>query len=103
MILSYTIVSILAGSNVLVAIVLAVANRQKRGADTASELARNALAQVDSLQQRNDKMEKRQDEVEDEVRRFRASLFPHQGWDLKAHKEALKSDPDFPPPPELVI
>ncbi|WP_157186541.1 hypothetical protein [Nocardia jiangxiensis] len=90
------ILSLVAGGSLLQALVMAWANRKKTKADTASELARNALAQVSSVTARCD-------QLESDVREFKKALYPHQSWDLKAHKAALEVDPNFPAPPELFI
>jgi hypothetical protein len=101
--LATAILTLLVGSDILQVLASLWATRRKRGADTASELAKNALAQVTSLQERYGAMERKYDSLEEDIRKFREALYPHQRWDMLAHKEALKSDPNFPSPPELFI
>ena len=72
------------------------ATAERARIDSAMLVAQNALAQSTSAQTRLDRQE-------EDIREFRRQLFPHQRWDALAHAEALKSNPDFPAPPDLFI
>lgn len=72
------------------------ASAERARIDSAMLIAQNALAQSTSTQTRMDRQE-------EDIREFRRQLYPHQRWDALAHAEALKSDPDFPAPPDLFI
>lgn len=102
---------------VIAAIIGWVANARKNGseanrneAQAGRETAEAHARQMDiwntlqaSMINRLDLSEKRQDKLEDKLEEIRHSLYPHQQWDLKAHRTALMTDPDFPPPPDLGI
>jgi hypothetical protein len=91
-----TIVVPVLGSGGFTALVVWWSNRGKSRAETAEKLVASAMTRMD-------RAESRVDRIEEDVREFRRGLFPHQQWDLQAHRKALEVDPDFPAPPELHI
>lgn len=95
---------------VVAAIIGWVANSRKNGSEARRADTEAHARQMDvwntlqsSMITRLDLSEKRQDKLEDKFEEIRRSLYPHQQWDLKAHRTALMVDPDFPPPPDLGI
>lgn len=63
----------------------------------------SAMARMDTTDKRYERLETKYDRLEGDVRDLRRGLFPHQQWDLLAHRKALEVDPNFPAPPELHI
>lgn len=91
---------IVAGSTALPPVVNKMAKKiwggRKTQADSMSVLVKSALDQVTSL-------EKRYDELVEEVRALRRQIGPYQRWGIRAYQRALQTDPDFDPPPDLFI
>lgn len=90
-------------ATVLTAVIAWLSTRNKSKADTAEKLVASAMLRMDRSEARSDILERKHDTLEGDVRDLRRALYPHQQWDLRAHRKALETDPDFPAPPELHI
>ncbi|MFE7797047.1 hypothetical protein [Nocardia sp. NPDC057440] len=84
------------GSPVFSALVAWMSGRGKSRAETAEKLVASAMVRMDRSDARVDKLEAKIEDV-------RVAIFPHQQWDVQAHRKALEVDPNFPPPPVLHI
>jgi TolA-binding protein len=97
------VVAAVFGSSAVTALVTAWVTRDKTVADTQAVENNNALTLATSAIERMTAAEKKIDQMEQDWRDMRRSVFPHQSWDVKAHRLAIQVDPDFPPPPDIVI
>lgn len=90
------VVGVVASSSLLDTLLRIISGRKTTRIDNAVTLANQAMQQA---------VEARQEAAaaHGAVNKLRTQLYPHQRWDQLAHREALKSDPEFPPPPEISI
>jgi hypothetical protein len=98
-----TVVVAILGTSSVTALVTAWLTRDRTKADTEAKETETAIALATSAITRMTAAEGKIDNMEKAWRDMRRSVFPHQSWDVKAHRLAIQVDPDFPNPPEIAI
>jgi hypothetical protein len=97
------ILVIVSGSGWLGIVIKAFFDRRKTNVDTGATLSNAALAQVTAADAREQKNERRLNDMEEDVLRLRVALRNHDRWDRMVVKKLLEAEIEVEDPPEIWV